>query len=151
MYHRLALSIRSITALFWLGFFMAISFMEAPIKFSAPGLSMVEGLQIGKIVFKILNTCEWIFLFIILTTCVVKKTASKGFYLISTASIILISETYWLLPILNYNADKIIRGGFVINHSPHWIYILLEIIKVPILLLIGIDSGKALVQLKGPT
>ena len=136
--------IRSITAIFWLGFFMAISFMEAPLKFTAPGLSMAEGLQIGKIIFGSLNICEWSFLLIILITCIVKKTTRKGFYLIAAVSVIMTAETAWLLPALDHNANLIIEGFPVMSHSTHWFYIMFEIIKVPILLMIGLESGKVL-------
>ncbi|HVW99518.1 MAG TPA: hypothetical protein VHA52_03625 [Candidatus Babeliaceae bacterium] len=142
------LLIRSTTAIFWLGFFMAISFMEAPLKFTAPNLSMAEGLQIGKIVFKSLNSCEWSFLIIILLTCAVKKTSRIGFYLIAAVSIILVTETAWLLPILDANADKIINGRLPTGNIAHWGYIILEVIKVPLLLLIGLESGKAVRQQK---
>jgi len=142
------LAIRSITAIFWLGFFMAISFMEAPLKFAAPGLSMAEGLQIGKIIFKSLNTCEWAFLLILIITCIVKKTTRKGFYLITAVSVLLAVETGWLLPILDNQANAIIKGGIVVDHNAHWLYVVLEIIKVPLLLLIGIESGKMLWQEK---
>jgi hypothetical protein len=138
------ISVRSITAIFWLGFFMAISFMEAPLKFTAPGLSMAEGLQIGKIIFGSLNICEWSFLLIIFITCIVKKTTRKGFYLITAISVIMVLETFWLLPVLDHNADLIINGLPVTAHSTHWFYVLFEIIKVPVLLMIGLESGKAL-------
>ena len=144
MYHRLALSIRSITAIFWLGFFMAISFMEAPLKFTAPGLSMAEGLQIGRIIFKSLNICEWIFLFIIFITCMVKKTSRRGFYLIIVIGLIMAMETSWLLPILDQHAELIIRGGQVTDHHTHWFYVIMEVIKTPVLLFIGIESGTTL-------
>ena len=137
-------SVRSITAIFWLGFFMAISFMEAPLKFTAPGLNMAEGLQIGKIIFKSLNTCEWAFLLIIFITCIVKKTTRKGFYLITAISVIMVVETFWLLPVLDNNADLIIIRLPVTSHSTHWFYVVFEIIKVPVLLMIGLESGKAL-------
>ncbi|MBS1502801.1 MAG: hypothetical protein JST32_12110 [Bacteroidetes bacterium] len=142
------LAIRSVTAIFWLGFFMAISFMEAPLKFTAPGLSMAEGLQIGKIIFKSLNTCEWAFLLILIITCIVKKTTRKGFYLITAVSVLLAVETGWLLPILDNQANAIIKDGIVVDHNAHWLYVALEIIKVPLLLLIGIESGKMLWQEK---
>jgi hypothetical protein len=141
---KFSLTIRSITAIFWLGFFMAISFMEAPLKFTAPGLSMAEGLQIGKIIFKSLNRCEWSFLLIIFITCIVKKPTRRSFYLIAAISAIMIMETAWLLPVLDINANLIIKGQMVTDHSAHWLYVILEIIKVPVLLMIGLESGKAL-------
>lgn len=138
------LAIRSITAIFWLGFFTAISFMEAPLKFTAPSLSMAEGLKIGRIIFRSLNICEWSFLLIIFITVIVKRTTRKEFYLIIIVSVILAVETGWLLPILDQRAAMVIRGQQPAGHSAHWAYIILEIIKVPVLLLIGIEGGKAL-------
>jgi hypothetical protein len=138
------LAIRSITAIFWLGFFMSISFMEAPLKFTAPGLSMAQGLQIGRIIFRALNCCEWLFLAIILLTYLMKKTSRRGLYLIVAISTILILETAWLLPILDEHAAMVIRGQQPTGQPEHWIYIFLEVAKVPVLLLIALESGKAL-------
>jgi hypothetical protein len=138
------LAIRGIIAIFWLGFFMAISFLEAPLKFTAPGLSMAQGLQIGRIVFGALNGCEWVFLVIILLTCLVKKATRYGFYLILAVSVILILETIWLLPVLDAHAALVIKGQQPPGHLEHWAYIILEVIKVPVLLLLGLESVKAL-------
>lgn len=136
------LSIRSKTAIFWLGFFMAISFMEAPLKFTAPNLGLAEGLRIGKIIFGCLNKCEWVFLVIIITTCVFQPASKKGFYLIAIISAILIMETAWLLPKLDANANKIIQGLPSGDYVSHWLYVLCEIIKIPVLLLIGWESSR---------
>lgn len=42
----------------WLGMVVAISFVEAPLKFRAPGVSLQIGLGIGRLVFRALNTIE---------------------------------------------------------------------------------------------
>ena len=42
----------------WLGMVLAISFLEAPLKFRAPGVTLALGLGIGRLVFRALNTCE---------------------------------------------------------------------------------------------
>jgi len=39
----------------WIGFIGAISFMEAWLKFQAPGVTTELGLSIGQLVFKALN------------------------------------------------------------------------------------------------
>jgi hypothetical protein len=137
---------RSIAAIFWLGFFMAISFMEAPLKFTAPNLSMAEGLQIGKIVFGALNYCEWAFLVVIIITCFVKMPGWVEAYLIGGLATILILETCWLLPALDLDAKKIIRGETITGHGLHWYYVILEIIKVPVLLLTGLKGLKSIIN-----
>ena len=42
----------------WLGMVLAISFLEAPLKFRAPGVTLQIGLGIGRLVFGALNAVE---------------------------------------------------------------------------------------------
>lgn len=42
----------------WLGMVLAISFLEAPLKFRAPEVTVRIGLGIGRLVFRALNTVE---------------------------------------------------------------------------------------------
>src|SRR3954469_24422250 len=42
----------------WLGMVVAISFLEAPLKFRAPGVTLAVGLGIGRLVFRALNVAE---------------------------------------------------------------------------------------------
>jgi hypothetical protein len=42
----------------WLGMVLAISFLEIPLKFRAPGVDLRTGLVIGRLVFRALNTAE---------------------------------------------------------------------------------------------
>lgn len=42
----------------WLGMVVAISFLEAPLKFRAPGITLLLGLGIGRLVFRALNAAE---------------------------------------------------------------------------------------------
>lgn len=44
--------------LIWLGMVLAISFLEAPLKFRAPNVTLQIGLGIGRLVFRALNGCE---------------------------------------------------------------------------------------------
>ena len=42
----------------WLGMVLAISFVETPLKFRAPGVTLQIGLGIGRLAFRALNACE---------------------------------------------------------------------------------------------
>ena len=53
-----------ISIFIWLGFVGAISFMEAWIKFQAPGVTLPVGLGIGRLVFAALNKVEWVLLLV---------------------------------------------------------------------------------------
>lgn len=140
-YYDYAPQTRSITAIFWLGFFMAISFMEAPLKFTAPHLSMAEGLQIGRIIFGALNICEWIFFAVILVTLFINRAGAR-LYVIFAVTVILTLETFWLLPALDGDALRIINNQPPNHDNIHWVYVVLEGVKVPLLLMIGIENCK---------
>ena len=54
----LAIRVAAAATLIWLGMVLAISFLEAPLKFRAKGLELPVGLAIGRIVFRALNIAE---------------------------------------------------------------------------------------------
>jgi hypothetical protein len=52
----------------WLGMVLAISFLEAPMKFRAPDVTLQIGLGIGRLVFRALNVVEVVLAIVILLT-----------------------------------------------------------------------------------
>jgi hypothetical protein len=54
----------------WLGMVLVISFLEAPLKFRAPNVTLQIGLGIGRLVFRALNTVEVAFALIIVAIVV---------------------------------------------------------------------------------
>ena len=51
-------AVATVAVFIWLGMVLAISFLEAPLKFRAPGVDIPIGLGIGRIVFRALNRVE---------------------------------------------------------------------------------------------
>ncbi len=56
----------------WLGMVVAISFLEAPLKFRAPNVTLQIGLSIGRLVFRALNAVEVMIAIVILAAIVVR-------------------------------------------------------------------------------
>src|SRR5690242_5896464 len=54
----LAIRVAAAATLMWLGMVLAISFLEAPLKFRAEGLELQVGLAIGRLVLRALNVAE---------------------------------------------------------------------------------------------
>jgi hypothetical protein len=54
----------------WLGMVLAISFLEAPLKFRAPNVTLQIGLGIGRLVFRALNAVEVVIAVVILVATV---------------------------------------------------------------------------------
>jgi len=61
----------------WLGMVLAISFLETPLKFRAPGITLPLGLGIGRLVFRALNAAE-LALAGTLTLALLASTAGDG-------------------------------------------------------------------------
>ncbi|MBA3680363.1 MAG: hypothetical protein H0W73_04230 [Bacteroidetes bacterium] len=128
----------------WIGFVSAISFMEAWLKFKAPGITLPLGLGIGRLVFNAMNKVEWVFALIIIVTIAFTQTKfinwQNIFALIPI--IILIIQSLYLLPELDARTEMHIRGWNVDPSNLHLIYVVIEFIKIFNLLFFGITSFK---------
>jgi hypothetical protein len=123
--------------LFWAGFVSSISFMEAWLKFRAPGVSLPVGLSIGKTIFSALNRMEWIFLFASVLFIFVSGNLKLRaiLFAIIIVLLILLIQTFVLLPQLNERANIIIEGGTVGKSMLHIYFGVLEISKIFLLVL----------------
>lgn len=139
------LPIALIVTFLWIGFVCAISFMEAWLKFSAPGITLSLGLGIGRIVFDALNKVEWVFAIAALLNLLfgaerIKKW-SNLFLIIPLA--ILLLQTFWVLPALDARAELHIQNQFVPPSSLHFYYVGMEAVKVICLAIFGISLFKS--------
>jgi len=123
----------------WIGFVCAISFMEAWLKFQAPGITLPLGLGIGRLVFQALNKVEWICaLSVVLFYIQGQKKALTSILIISVATLLSL-QTFYLLPCLDKRAETIIAGRIAAPSKIHLIYIITEVIKVVGLFVLGIS------------
>lgn len=126
---KLALVITSL----WLGFVLAISFFETPIRFSAPLVDLKIGVSIGKPLFKYLHFIEWIFFFTTSALCIQKDISTTKLFIMSGLLLILLSQSA-LLIVLNKRAQILISGQELVPSLHHTLYVYLEIIKTLLLL-----------------
>lgn len=132
----------------WFGMIVAISFMEAPLKFQAPGITLPLGLGIGRLVFQMLNRIEMVMAIILAAAFLVdRRGRGLPFYLFLGVAAILAFQTLWLLPVLDARADMVIAGETPPGSSEHIVYIVVETIKSLTLLVMGIITGRT--ALKG--
>lgn len=122
----------------WIGFVGAISFMEAWLKFRAPGVTLPIGLGIGRLVFAALNKVEWVLLIGILVSVTFKGMARPTKVSLILAGIILVLQTLWLLPALDTRAELYISGASVPPSNIHLYYVAAEGIKMMALIVLGI-------------
>lgn len=130
----------AIAAVFiWIGFVGAISFMEAWLKFRAPGITVALGLGIGRLVFQVLNKIEMVLAVVVIVTFLWQKIPlhRKGGVLFLVALGVLVLQTVWLLPALDERAVMMMEGQEVPDSKLHFVYVALELIKTVCLFVFG--------------
>jgi hypothetical protein len=122
----------------WLGMVVAISFLEAPLKFRAPGVTLQVGLGIGRLVFRALNICELLFAVVIVVTFVVHRPPVGVVVAAAVAVVMLSAQVLLVRPALTRRSDAVLAGSDEPRSRGHYAYIGLESIKAISLLVTGI-------------
>lgn len=120
--------------LIWAGMVAGISFIEAPVKFTAPQVTLAIGLGIGRLVFYWLNMFELFFGAIVLVGIFLNRAPFRIWLPVILLSIVLVAQTTWLLPALDARALQIIAGNTPAPSNLHFVYVTLEIFKLGLLL-----------------
>lgn len=116
----------------WIGLVFGLSFIEAPLKFQAPGITTALGLGIGKLVFGMSNKIQMVFFFLLITILILKriKNIEKFIPVVLIISSIVLFQSLYMLPILDDRAVRTINGETVSKSYHHITFVLLEIIKL---------------------
>jgi len=125
----------------WLGMVLAISFIEAPLKFRAPGVTVPIGLGIGRLVFRALNSCEVAFAVVSLTAVVLDGTAPQAGVGVLVAVTALGLQLVAVRPSLTRYSDGVLAGTTAVREKrsgAHHAYVVLELVKVLALLTSGV-------------
>lgn len=132
------LSLLLVLALFlWAGLVAGISFLEAPLKFTAPNITVPLGVGIGRVVFHALNKVELLLSAGALLCAGRLGVPSRVWLALLSAVLILAAQTLWLLPALDVRAAALLAGQPNPPSSQHLTYIALEVGKLLGLLTAG--------------
>ncbi|GFG68414.1 hypothetical protein [Mycolicibacter senuensis] len=127
----------------WLGMVLAISFIEAPLKFRAPGITLQLGLGIGRLVFRALNTVEIVLATVVVVAVVTHPPGRLALAAISVAVTMLLLQSLFVRPRLRRRSDAVLAapaappGGMRERSQAHYAYAGLEVVKVVGLLTAG--------------
>lgn len=122
----------------WVGFVCGISFLEAWLKFRAPGVTLPIGLGIGRLVFGALNKVELVLAAAIVIDLLPSKAALSQWSWIGLPVALLLLQTVWLLPSLDARAELVIQNGPAPPSQLHFVYVAFEVVKVVTLAVFGI-------------
>ena len=123
----------------WLGMVVAISFIEAPLKFRAPGVTLQIGLGIGRLVFRALNGCELLLAGVLAGAFVVEPPAVGAAVAAAVVAVVtLLAQVLIVRPRLTRRSDAVLAGDDGPRSRAHWAYVGLELVKVAALLIAGV-------------
>ncbi|MEU0372831.1 hypothetical protein ABZ070_21685 [Streptomyces sp. NPDC006283] len=121
----------------WLGMVLAISFLEAPLKFRAPEVTVRIGLGIGRLVFRALNRVETVLLVVVIAAVAVGDPPAPVVVLTAVAAAVLVIQLAGVRPALNRRSDQVLAGEQVPRSRLHLLYVACEVAKVLTLLGLG--------------
>lgn len=122
----------------WLGMVLAISFLEAPLKFRAPGVTLQIGLGIGRLVFRALNATEVVFAVAIAIALVLSRPPAGVIVAFAVVVVTLAIQLLAVRPRLSRRSDAVLAGEDSPRSRGHYAYVGLEAVKVVALLTCGV-------------
>ncbi|MCV7028514.1 hypothetical protein [Mycobacterium sherrisii] len=122
----------------WLGMVLAISFVEAPLKFRAPNVTLQIGLGIGRLVFRALNTIEVAFAIVLLALALDGPMPTRILVALGIAFVMLAVQLIAVRPRLTRRSDAVLAGSDAPRSRAHYAYVGLEVVKTAALIVAGI-------------
>lgn len=125
----------------WLGMVLAISFVEAPLKFRAPGVTLKVGLGIGRLVFRALNACELVLAVLVVISLLVGDPGPGAGIALGVAVSMLLVQLVAVRPALTRRSDAVLAAPAGVDgpgSRAHLWYVGAEVVKVVALLVGGI-------------
>jgi hypothetical protein len=124
----------------WFGMTAGISLLESPARFTAGTLSRAAALDLGRVVFSLLNKAELIALVIVLIIVRVSGQGRRYWAECAMLALIMMAQSVWLLPALSARSLQIVAGGEPGPSFVHAAYATLELLKLALLLVLGFRS-----------
>ncbi|MFL6074371.1 MAG: hypothetical protein ACJ73S_13335 [Mycobacteriales bacterium] len=121
----------------WLGMVLAISFLEAPLKFRAPGVTLRLGLGIGRLVFRALNICEAVLALAVIIAVAAGRPPTAVAVLTTAVAVLLAIQLGAIRPRLNRRSNRVLAGDNVPRSHEHLYYVAIEVAKVIALVALG--------------
>lgn len=121
----------------WLGMVLAISFLEAPLKFRAPGVSVPIGLGIGRLVFRALNGVEAVLAAVVLAAVLAGGGSAGVLGLAVAVAVLLAVQVGVVRRRLSRRSDRVLAGEQLPRSRGHLAYVAFEVAKAALLVVLG--------------
>src|SRR5699024_1988035 len=133
-----AMAVATAVTFVWLGMVLAISFLETPLKFRAPGVTIPSGRGIGRLGFRGLHAAEPLPAIGLLVTLVGAEPGATAVSAGTIVVIVLVLQLAVVRPRLTKRSDRVLAGEQAPRSHAHHAFIGLECAKVLALLVTGV-------------
>jgi hypothetical protein len=134
------MAIVAAAAFIWLGMVVAISFLEAPLKFRAPEVSVRIGLGIGRLVFAALNRVEIVLLLAVAGALLAGPRPAPVLMAASVTAALLAVQLAVVRPVLTRRSNRVLADEELPRSRAHLYYVALELSKAIALVALGISA-----------
>ncbi|WP_372467706.1 hypothetical protein ACCO44_18415 [Microbacterium maritypicum] len=132
---RTTTALRLLLPAFLLGAIIAISFLEAPLKFLAPGVTIPIGLGIGRLVFTALNVLAGVVLIVLTVVSLRARAGRATLGILGSIWFVYLIEVAVIRPVLNQRSDLVIAGLAAAGTNwAHYAYIVADVTLVGLLI-----------------
>lgn len=121
----------------WTGMLLAISFLETPLKFRAPDVTLRIGLGIGRLVFRALNAVESVLAVALLAAVFAGNVRAGAETAAVVAAALLATQVGLVRPRLSRRSDRVLAGEDAPRSRAHYVYVVAEVGKLAALLVAG--------------
>lgn len=133
----------------WIGMVFAISFIEAPLKFQAPGITIPLGLGVGRLVFTALNIAEGVLALALLVVSFRPRAfripRNMGWWLWSIIGVLVVKVAV-VRPPLNARTNLVLEGADPGQSPWHYVYIVLDVALLVLLTVFASKQGKRITE-----
>ena len=124
----------------WFGMTAGVSMLATPARFAAPTITRAIALDVGRVVFAVLNKAELIALIVLLIVVRVSKLSRQWWPFTAVLALIVMAQSVWLLPELAERTAQIVAGMEPPPSIAHAAYSILELTKLGLLFSLGIAA-----------
>lgn len=147
---RTTTALRLLLPAFLLGAIVAISFLEAPLKFLAPGVTIQIGLGIGRLVFTALNVLAGVVLIVLTIVSVRAKAGRPSLGILGAIWVVYLVEVAVIRPVLNQRSDLVIAGAEAAGTNwAHYAYIAADVTVIGLLVALIVVTVRSVLPAVG--
>ncbi|UOE44707.1 hypothetical protein [Agromyces larvae] len=136
-------ALRIVLPVFWIGALIALSFLETPLKFQAPGITIPLGLGIGRIMFTALAILGGAVLVAITLVHLRPRSARSSAVLLAAIWAVYLVETFAIRPALSVRTDAVIAGEEAGGSTLHYFYIAADVTLLALLVALVVVTCRA--------